>query len=88
MVLHYLTPITDKTIEKSTDFKVSFEITKNLYEDSIIEIVLPDGVMVGNPGTCQIYYMTSNINSNAYCDYVNGVAGSSPSVVTIYDAFA
>lgn len=90
MVLNYLLPITDYTIEKSTDFKVSFNITKNLYKDSIIEIKLPDGVMVGATGSCQIYYMTSNININAYCDYVNGTAGSTPSnpsVITIHDAF-
>lgn len=47
--------------------------------------------MVGGTGTCQIYFMTSNINSNAYCDYVNGTAGASPSnpsIITIYDAFS
>lgn len=52
MVLNYLKPITDYTIEKSTDFKVSFNITKNLYKDSIIEIVLPDGVMMDTTRPC------------------------------------
>ena len=35
--------------------------------------------------------MTSNININAYCTYVNGIAGASPSnptVITIHDAFS
>jgi hypothetical protein len=85
--LHYLSPITDNTIEASTDFKVSFTITKNLYADSIIEIELPDGVMVGAAGTCQLYYMSSNINSNAICSYQNGVVGGARSLVTIYNAF-
>ena len=36
---------------------------------------------------CQIYYMSSNINTNAFCNYTNGVAGVNPSVITIYNAF-
>jgi hypothetical protein len=91
MTLSYLQPIIDYTIEKPTDFKVSFSITKNLYATSIIEILLPDGVMVGGtPTSCRIDFMSSNINSNAFCNYTNGTAGatpSNPSIVTIYDAF-
>jgi hypothetical protein len=86
-VLSYLSPITDTTIEASTDFGVEFIITKNVYADSIIEIELPDGVMVGSAGTCSLYYMSSNINSNAYCSYTNGIVGSTRSLITIYDAF-
>jgi hypothetical protein len=56
--LSYLKPITDTTIEASTDFGVEFIITKNLYADSIIEIELPDGVKVGPVGTCSLYYMS------------------------------
>jgi hypothetical protein len=66
---------------------VSFSITKNLYSSSIIEIELPVGVLVGSTRTsCRIDFMSSNINSNANCEYDNrtGLA----SIVTIYNAFA
>jgi hypothetical protein len=66
MTLNYLKPIIDNTIEKTTDFKVSFTITKNLYSTSIIEIDLPIGVSVDSTFyPCRIDYMSSNINSNA-----------------------
>ncbi len=41
LTANYLQPIADYTIDKSTDLKVSFSITKNLYSTSIIEIELP-----------------------------------------------
>jgi hypothetical protein len=85
MTLNYLEPIIDYTIEKTTDFKVSFKITKNLYSTSIIEIDLPNGVSVDSAVNCRIDYMSSNINSNAYCEYINNPPN--PSKVTIKNAF-
>ena len=82
MTLNYLEPIIDYTIEKTTDFKVSFKITKNLYSTSIIEIDLPNGVSVDSAVNCRIDYMSSNINSNAFCEFSNN-----PSKVTIINAF-
>jgi hypothetical protein len=44
----------------------------------------------GTPTSCRIDFMSSNINSNAFCNYTNGTAGAIPlnhSIVTIYDAF-
>lgn len=66
---------------------MSFNITKNLYSTSIIEIELPNGVLVGGSRTsCRIDFMSSNINSNANCRYDNATSTAS-AVVTIYDAF-
>lgn len=65
---------------------MSFIITKNLYSTSIIEIDLPNGVSVDSTlNPCRIDYMSSNINSNAYCEYSNNLPN--PSKVTIKDAF-
>jgi len=70
MALNYLEPITDKTIDKTTDIKVSFSITKNLYSTSIIEIEMPDGVSVGDSNNlCRLDFISSNVNSNAKCVY-------------------
>ncbi len=54
LVAHKLFPITDNSIEGSTDFFVNFTLSKNLYTDSVIEIELPSKVKVGPPGQCQI----------------------------------
>jgi len=42
--------------------------------------------LVGDPNSCRLDFISSNINSNAFCDYKN-FTSTRPSVVTIYDAF-
>jgi hypothetical protein len=78
--------MTDYTIDKTTDIKLSFSITKNLYSTSIIEIELPNGVLVDTTTTCRLDFISSNINSNAYCEYLNNAVGTI-SKVTIKNAF-
>lgn len=59
-------PVTDNTIQDTTDFTATFAVTHNLYQNSIIDITLPALTQTMSP-TCTIMSVSSQFDSTIQC---------------------
>lgn len=63
-------PVTDNTIQSSTDFRTIFSVTNNLYIDSVIDIEAPSKVTSISSTTCSILSFSSQFDIGATCSII------------------